>query len=69
MSHKTLPTYSPPPLHTLQNEEMKKSTLECKENDQMLRISDHKNVNKSKYRLSPAKLESKKQDKKIIYPG
>ena len=32
----------------------------------MLRISDVKNVNKSKNRLTPAKLESKKQDKKVL---
>ena len=35
----------------------------------MLRISDHKNVHKSRNRLTPAKLESKKQDKKIIAGG
>ena len=44
---------------------MKNITLEWKEIDQMLRISDHKNVNKRKNPLTPAKLETKKQDKKI----
>ena len=32
----------------------------------MLRISDMKNVDKSKNCLTPAKLESKKQDKKVL---
>ena len=32
----------------------------------MLRISDHKNVNKRKNRLTPLKLESKKHDKKVL---
>ena len=34
----------------------KNSTLECRENSQMLRISDHKNLKKSKNPLTPAKL-------------
>ena len=47
----------PPPLtHTHTRKQRKISTLECKENGQMLRISDHKNVNKSKNRLTPLKL-------------
>ena len=32
----------------------------------MLKISDVKNVNKRKNRLTPVKLESKKQDKKLL---
>ena len=58
----------PPPshTHTLENKETKYSTRECKKNDQMLRISDIKNVNKRKNRLTPVKLESKKRDKKIL---
>ena len=32
----------------------------------MLRILDVKNVNKRKHRLTPVKLESKKQDKKVV---
>ena len=35
---------------------------ECKENSQILKISDHKNVNKN--RLTPLKLYSKKHKKK-----
>ena len=35
----------------------------------MPRISDHKNVNKSKNYCSLVKLESKNNDKKIINPG
>ena len=34
--------------------------------NEMLRISDVKNVNKRKNRLTPVKLESKKQDKKVL---
>ena len=58
----------PPPTHThmIESKQTKTGTLECKENDQTLRISDHKNVNKSKNPLTPAKLENKKQDKKSI---
>ena len=52
--------------HPLESKETKNTTLECKENDQMLKISDHKNVNKSKNRLTPAKLESKKHDTKAL---
>ena len=60
----------PPPSHihtltlTLQNKETKHSTLECKENSQIFKISDHKSVNKSKNWLTPLKLYSKKHDKK-----
>ena len=43
--------------------------LECKKQIQLSKISDHKNVNKRKNRLTPAKLESKKQDKKNNRPG
>ena len=43
---------------------MKNSTLECNENVQMLKNPVVKNVNKSKNRLTPVKLESKKLDKK-----
>ena len=35
----------------------------------MLRISDQKNVNKSKNRLTPAKLDNKKQGKKHLPSG
>ena len=60
----TLPTHT----HTLtlQTKEKEKITLDCKEINQMLKISVHKNVNKSKNHCSPVKLESKKQDKKIM---
>ena len=54
------------PPHTRKSKEKKNSTLECKGNDQMLRILEVKNVNKSKDRLTPVKLESKKQDKKVL---
>ena len=61
------PITDPPPYtHTLESKETKKSTLECKENSQMLKIQDHKNVNKSKNRLTPLKLYSKKHKKKIM---
>ena len=61
-------TTTSPPLHTytLERKETKNSFLQCKENDQMLKNSDVKNVNKSKNRLTPVKLESKKQDKKVL---
>ena len=52
--------------HTHEIKGTKVGTLECKENDQMLRISDVKNVNKRKNRLAPVKLESKKQHKKVL---
>ena len=42
------------------------SNLECKENNQILKISHHKNVNKRKNRLTPVKLESERLGKKII---
>ena len=58
--------YLPPHTHTLGSKETKSSTLECKENDQILKISHHKNVNKRKNRLKPVKLESKNQDQKSI---
>ena len=54
---------SPPP-HTLESKETEKSALECKENSQILKIPDHKNVNKN--RLTPLKLYSKKHDKKVM---
>ena len=47
----------------------KTGTLECKEKGQILKISHHKNVNKGKNHCTPVKLESKKNDKKIIDPG
>ena len=40
--------------------------LECNENNQILKISHHKNVNKRKNRLTPVKLESERLGKKII---
>ena len=49
-----------------QSTETKDSTLECKENDQIFKISHVKNVNKRKNRLTPLKLERKKQDKKVL---
>ena len=51
---------------TIESKETKTSILECKENGQMLRILDHKNVNKSKNRLAPLKLYSKKHHKKVM---
>ena len=58
---------SDPPPHThYKAKKMKNSTLECKENDQMQRISHEKNVNKSKIHCSPVKLEIKKQGKTIL---
>ena len=53
-----------PPTDTLESKKRKNVTLECKENSQTLNISDHKTVNKSKNRLTPLKLYSKKHDKK-----
>ena len=55
-----------PSTHTLERKTRKSGTLECKENDQKLTISDVKNVNKIKNRLTPVKLESKKEDKKAM---
>ena len=64
---------NPPPTHlqtdTIKQRKGKNNTLECIEIDQILRISDHKNVNKSKNYCSQVKLESKKQDKKIMASG
>ena len=55
---------SPPPhTHTLESKETKSSTLEFKENDQILKNPDPKNLNKSNNHLTSAKLENKKQDK------
>ena len=51
--------------HALESNETKTRALECIECDQKLRISHVKNVNKRKNRLTPVKLESKKQHKKI----
>ena len=61
----------PPPTtttttHTLESKEMKNSTLESKKLVQKSINPYHKNVNKSKNRLALAKLESKKQDKKVL---
>ena len=50
--------------HTIECKETKNSTLECKENGQMMRISHHKNVNKNKNPFTPAKIKSKKKKKK-----
>ena len=47
--------------HTLESKETKNSPPECKENEEMLKNPDVKNVNKSKNRLTPSKLESKKR--------
>ena len=65
-----LPSTPPPDphIHTLESKQKKKSTLECKENDQILKNSDYKNVNKRKNRLTLLKLESKKHDKKTLAP-
>ena len=52
--------------HILESNTRKIGTLKCKENDQLLRISDVKDVNKRKNCLTPVKLESKKQDKKVL---
>ena len=54
--------------HTLESKDKKIIILECKEIDQMLRILDHKNINKKKNCFTPAKLESKNKDKKILAP-
>ena len=57
-----------PPTHTHTRKKIKEetTTLECKENSQILKISNHKNVNKSNNRLTPLKLYSKKHDKKVM---
>ena len=55
----------PPPLLS-RVKYTKTSFLECKENDQKLLFQHVKNVNKSKNRPTPVKLESKKQDKKVM---
>ena len=60
------PLLPPPPKHTLESKETKNSTLEYKGNDQMLKNLDVRYVNKRKNRLTPAKLESKIQDKKAL---
>ena len=52
--------------HTPESKEMKNHLLECKENDQIFKISRVKNVNKRKNRLTPVRLESEKQDKKVL---
>ena len=57
---------SDPPPFTLERKDTENSTLECKENGQISNISDHKNVNKRKNRLTPLKLCSKKHDKKLM---
>ena len=49
--------------HTLERKPRKTGTLGCKENDQKLRISDFKDVNKRKKHRAPLKLESKKMEK------
>ena len=58
--------FTPPPhTHTTKQRKGKKhSTLECRKNSQILKISDHKNVNKNP--LTPLKLYSKKHDKKVL---
>ena len=43
-------------IHTLESKETKNSILECKETDQIFKISHVKNVNKRKNRLTPVKL-------------
>ena len=53
------------PTHTLERKTRKTHTLECKKQLRKSKISHVKNVNKRKYRLTPVKLESKKQDKKV----
>ena len=58
------PTHPPPQI--LESKETKASTPECIESNQKLRISHVKNVNKTENRLTPIKLENKKQDKKMI---
>ena len=62
-------TFPPSHTHMLESKEKKNNILECKENDQMLKNPDMKNVNKRKNSLTPVKLESKKQDKKKHSPG
>ena len=57
--------YNPPPhthTDTPRTNETKNNTLECKENDQIFKISHVKNVNKNKNPLTPTKLDSKKQE-------
>ena len=61
-----LPRTLPPPTHTIESKGTKNSTLEWKENGQKSINSHHKNVNKSKNRLTPLKLGSKKHDKKVM---
>ena len=59
-----MPTYTPPNTHTGKQKDTKHSTVECNKDGQIFKISDHKNANKSKNRLIPLKLYSKKHDKK-----
>ena len=54
-----------PLLPTLESKETKASPLECIESDQKSKISHVKPVNKSKNPLTPVKLESRKQYKKV----
>ena len=56
----------PPPLHTLERKCTKTGTVECIESDQKSKISPVKNWNKRKNRLTPVKLQCKKQDEKMI---
>ena len=60
------PTYPPTHTCTLESKEAKTSTVECKKNGQIFKISHVKNVNKKQNRLALVKLESKNQDKKVL---
>ena len=57
---------APPSPHTVENKETKTSTLECKKQVQKSKNPYHKNANKIQNRLTPLKLESEKQDKKVL---
>ena len=56
----------PTTAHTLESNETKTGTLECREKVEMLKISHLKNVNIRKNRCTPVKLDSNKQDKKGV---
>ena len=56
VNKKERPTDPPTHTHTRKQRKVKKNTLECKKNGYILNIPDHKNVNRSKNRLTPLKL-------------
>ena len=56
---------TPPHTHTSMKEK-KKRHFNARNKFKTEKIPHHKNINKRKNRLTPVKLESKKQDKKVL---